>query len=103
MTDDDQFLDAEEITPQSTTTPAYAAPAQPNLPRIDDPVEAEDTAAPAGSLVWDDLAGEDDEEEEFWNEDEEEEEEMMRMGDVNDEDWEGAERGASRSYACLED
>lgn len=106
MSDPSQFDDA--LTDLSTPTPNYAAPRQPGVTYIDDAVplpaaaptsDARAEAEQAGQhlqqqLVWDDYPdGVDDDEEEVWDESEEEEEEMMRRGEVNDEDWEGAERG----------
>jgi hypothetical protein len=44
--------------------------------------------------------GDEDSEDDVWDESEEEEEEMMRMGEVNDEDWEGAERGMFPARSC---
>ena len=113
MSDPSQFEDAD---PSAPPTPNYAAPRQPGVTYIDDETHASAAAgAPATAgrteaevlseqieqqLVWDDYPDgvDDDEDDEIWDESEEEEEEMMRRGEVNDEDWEGAERGKHRSH-----
>lgn len=121
MSDPSQFDDADTDLTSSAPlpTPDYAAPRQPGVTYIDDDAPStqqpstrepiSDLRAEAESLqqqlVWDDypdgVDDDDNEEEEVWDESEEEEEEMMRRGEVNDEDWEGAERGECKAFRLL--
>jgi hypothetical protein len=97
------------IPPRAAPTEEYAAPRQPGVTFIDEDGSANASAGGAGKAGEEEGSrvgvrgeedrrfyyGDEDSEDEVWDESEEEEESMMRMGEVNDEDWEGAERGTS--------
>lgn len=97
MTSDSAQFDDAELDTSSVAPVGYAAPLQPTTAYIHDsppppPPAGADSAGPADG-VWDDMAYEG-EDEEIWDESEEEEEEMMRLGEVDDADWGGEEKGA---------